>query len=273
MRRLAPQFATITVATVLVLAGATTSGGQAPSAGGAHLMTVPTTPEATAALERSTARVVARYAAFTLVEATGGDVDRLRRAGADRRDDMREVRLARGTIDPNRERRSLAGKGRAARGGPPLGQFVGPVKERWLELLRGAGVRVVGYQAQNAYLVHGGARELDAVAELVGSDPAVRAAVPVQPADKAEGNVLEPGPRRVAIQTIAGDVGAEARERADGAGRTLRGESGVPGLRTQYLEIDGSEAAALARDAGVVAIEPYVEPRLLDERAAQIVAA
>jgi hypothetical protein len=61
-----------------------------------HLLLVPDTPEGTAALGRSDARTVARYHSFSLVEAAGDDVGRLRRAGADRRDDMRTVATAAG---------------------------------------------------------------------------------------------------------------------------------------------------------------------------------
>ena len=43
-------------------------------------------------------------------------------------------------------------------------------------------------------------------------------------------------------------------------------------LHTQYLRLSSVEVADLARDPAVVAIEPYAEPGLADERAAQIVA-
>jgi hypothetical protein len=70
--------------------GGTLAGAQSPPGGDRpHLLVVPNEPEGEAALARSDARVIARYGEFTLVEAAGGDDARLRRAGADRRDDMR----------------------------------------------------------------------------------------------------------------------------------------------------------------------------------------
>ena len=75
-----------------------------------HLLVVPTDPAGEAALASTDARLVARYGAFSLVEAGGADDVRLRRAGADRRDDMRRVRTAAGGLDPKTERASLAGK-------------------------------------------------------------------------------------------------------------------------------------------------------------------
>jgi len=259
-------------ALAILFAAAAAGGSRSQPDTGAHLMIVPRTPEGIGALARSAARVAARYDAFALVEASGEDVDRLRRAGADRRDDMREVRLARGAFDPASERRSLAAKGHARpAGGLALVQFVGPVKERWLELLRQTGVRIVTYQAQNAYVVHGSGAQLEAVARLVGRDPAVRAAVALGAPDKVEGDAAAPGRRPVTLITVTGEAGADARAQARRAGRELRGESTVGQLRAQYVELDGVRVSSLARDPGVVAVESYVEPELRDERAAQIV--
>jgi subtilisin-like proprotein convertase family protein len=257
-----------------LIAGGAVAGAQRPRAdGGPQLLVVPHTPEGQSALERSDARAIARYQSFTLVDAAGHDAERLRQAGADRRDDMREVRLGARDVDPAR-RRSLAAKGTPRRGRAPglaLVQFVGPVKPSWLERLRGIGVRVVNYAAQNGYVVHGDGPALDELAALVGRDPAVRAIVPLEPEDKAEGGVLGEPHARVAIQTLAGDDGAGPRGRVARAGRELREPESAVGLRTQFVEMDGASLRSLARDPGVIAIEPYGFPRLLDERAAQIV--
>ena len=73
-----------------------------------------------------------------LVEAEGGDEERLRRAGAERRDDMLTVETAAGAIDPAADRTSLA-----AKEGPDrdevlaVVQFIGPPKDAWLERLFG----------------------------------------------------------------------------------------------------------------------------------------
>jgi subtilisin-like proprotein convertase family protein len=257
-----------------LIAGAAVAAAQQPRGDdGRHLLVVPHTPEGEGVLERSAARVIARYRSFTLVEAAEEDTERLRQAGADRRDDMREVRLGERDVDPAR-RRSLAAKGTPRSGrvqGLALVQFVGPVKPSWLERMLGTGVRVVHYAAQNAYVVHGDGQALDELAGLVGTDPAVRAIVPLEPEDKAESGVLEEPRARVAIQTLAGDDGAGPRGRVARAGRELREPESAVGLRTQFVEIDGASLRSLARDPGVIAIEPYGFPHLLDERAAQIV--
>ena len=105
-----------------------------------HLLLVPDTPRADAALDASSARTVASYDAFTLVEARGEDDADLRAAGADRRDDMRRVSLPGGDLDPLRGRDSLAAKGSAEPDEAlAVVQFAGPVKDAWLARLRASG--------------------------------------------------------------------------------------------------------------------------------------
>jgi subtilisin-like proprotein convertase family protein len=256
------------------LTGGALAGAQSQAPRGeahAHLLVVPASPEGEAALARTDARLIARYGAFSLVEAAGADDERLRRAGADRRDDMRTVRTAAGRLDPKSARRSLAAKEAPGRDEVlALVQFVGPPKDAWIERLRSTGVRVVSYQAENSYVVHASGEEVDRLAALLGSYAPVRAVGVLTAADKLEGEGSPSG--RYAVQTLAGAEGGEARADASAAGRRVSRSVGLGGLRTQYLVLSYSEAAELARDPAVVAIEPYAEPQLADERGAQIVA-
>jgi subtilisin-like proprotein convertase family protein len=256
------------------VAGGTLAGAQSsPADDRPHLLVVPHTPEGEAALDRSDARVVARYDEFTLVEAVGGDDTRLRGAGADRRDDMREVSLPAAEFDPRSQRASLAAKGTPDPAETlAVVQFVGPVKDAWLGRLEHTGAQVVQYASQNAYLVHAAGGEVDRLAGLVGTDAAVRAVTPVAADDKVGEQLTSGGPRTMAVQTIAGDAGTGARREAAAAGPRVRAETSVGELRTQFVRIDGAAAAALAEDPGVVSITPWSPPRLLDERAAQVVA-
>jgi subtilisin-like proprotein convertase family protein len=237
-----------------------------------HLLLVPDTARADAALAASSARTVARYEAFTLVEAHGDDETALRAAGADRRDDMQRVSLPGGNLDPLRARDSLA-----ARGAPDLDetlaliQFAGPVKDAWLEHLHASGVRIVQYVPQNGYLVHASGAEVERLAGLVGTVSAVRAVTRVTAADKLS-EELGPGTRKVAVQTLSGADGVGARRAAAAVGPSVRGSSSAVGLSTQYLTLSAAEREALAADPAVVSISPYSAPRLLDERSAQIVA-
>ncbi len=177
--------------------------------------------------------------------------------------------LAGGQVDPA-QRPSLAAKDAPDRGEAlVLVQFVGPVKDEWLAKLRATGATVLGYAAQNGYIVHAAGDALDRVTELVGSYPAVRAATALRPADKVERGA-ESG--RVAVQTVAGAPGADARAEAAGDGPTLGPGLSAVHVRTQFLDLTAAEVANLAADPAVVAIEPAGVPKLHDERAAQIVA-
>jgi subtilisin-like proprotein convertase family protein len=268
------RFVSLVITTGLLagLTGMALAPAQAPAPDTRpHILLVPDEPKAESVLSGSDARVVARYSDFSLVEAVGEDDRRLRDAGAARRDDMRRVRLGGGTVDPLVGRASLASKGPDP-GGEELVllQFVGPVKHAWLERLRETGGWVVGYAAQNAYIVHARGRAVDRLAGLVGTDTAVRAVVPVQAGDKFPGS---PPAGPVAVQTVAGERGEAARDRARALGPSLQGESQVAGVTTQVLRLDGDEVEELATDPGVLFVEPWSEPELLDERASQIAAA
>jgi subtilisin-like proprotein convertase family protein len=236
-----------------------------------HLLLVPSDAEGTAALARTDARVIAKYESFSLVEAQGGDEERLRRAGADRRDDMRRVRLGDDTVDPLVDRASLASKAAdPAKEELVLVQFVGPVKDAWLERLHDTGGRVVGYAAQNAYVVHARGRAVQSVADLVGTDSSVRAAVSVEARDKFAGR---PPAGPLAVQSVAGEPGRDARERARSLGPSLQGDSQVGGVTTQFLTLERDEVAELANDPAVLSVEAWAPPEPLDERASQIAAA
>ena len=213
--------------------------------------------------------MVARYSDFTLVEAAGEDDELLRAAGAGGRDDMRSVELAGGPVDPA-ARPSLAGKDAPQRGEAlVLVQFVGPVKEEWLAKLRETGATVLGYAAQNGYIVHAAGDALDRVSELVGAYPAVRAATALRAKDKVERGA---GSGRVAVQTVAGGPGEDARHEAGAAGDEIAPPLSAARVRTQFLDLSAAEVSSLAADPSVVAIEPAGVPELHDERGAQIVA-
>ena len=254
-----------------LIGGALADAQSDPPDTASHLLVVPDTAEGEAALALTDARVVASYESFALVEAAGADDQRLRRAGADRRDDMRTVRTAAGTIDPKRARSSLAGKDAPERDEVlALVQFIGPPKDAWLERLRETGARIVIYQPENSYVVHASGDEVDRVAALVGSYPPVRAVAVLTERDKLEAPSSPTG--WYAVQTVSGSEGESAREAASDAGTQVSRAVSAGTLHTQYLQLTAVEASELARDPAVVALEPYAEPGLADERAAQIVA-
>ena len=253
--------AIVALALTGAVAGATIAPAQpAPPDTEPHLLLVPDTPEGTAALARTDARTVARYESFSLVEAAGEDVRRLRSAGADRRDDMRTVATAAGAIDPTVDRASLAAKDAPDRERTlALVQFTGPPKDAWLERL--AHRRPAG--------------RLPAGERL----PRPRARGRRRPARR---------PRR-----HAGGARREHRHRGRQALRRARARRGL--FAVTAVEGDHGDSTAPAGDGrraaneyldalapprprpwrptrGVVAIQAHTEPELHDERGAQIVA-
>ena len=239
---------------------------------GTHVLVVHESPEQAAALSASQARLVERYETFAVVEASGDDAEALVEAGADLRDDMRELTVGGRTFDPATERAPLLAKAsEPGAAGLALVQFVGPIKDAWLARLQKTGVRIVTYMAQNGYLVHGSAAQLGAVGELVGADPAVRAVVPYTADDKVAAGVGS-GSERLAVQTLSGGDGSDTRSKLDALGRETGDLAAVGPFRTQFLRIDAGDAAELATDPGVIAVLPDPKPELLDERQSQILA-
>ncbi len=239
---------------------------------------VPTTASGRQALTASDARVIARYRSFTLVEGETSDSGQLRRAGATERDDMRKVLMGGAAVDPSTDREPLATKGstdglKRAGAGLVLVQLVGPVQDEWLGALKETGATVVTYMAENAYLVYAsdGKQQL-ALARFGARNPAVRAVTRYKDSDKFTTAPPMAGSADVAVQTVRGAEGADARHATALAGEERRGLTRVAGFATQYVRLTAGEISNLSRDPAVVAILPDRRPKLLDERAAQIVA-
>ena len=265
-------FAAVTVLALLTagqssLASTPDKSSDLRSLPGRHLYLVPANAKGDAAVELTGASVIARYDTFSLVSADGSANPALLEAGADLRDDMRSVGVADGEVDPAAAPTLDA----AGRESLSIVQFVGPVKGAWLDRIQKTGATVVTYMAQNAYLVHAEADQSAAVSALAGDD-AVRAVTPFTAADKTDPGVPGSGTVKVTVQTLAGPAGAAAR-RVLAEGKPLEGDAAYDATVTTSVAIDSDRIPSLAADPAVVDIEPWVAPQLLDERAAQIVAA
>ncbi|HEX8855244.1 MAG TPA: hypothetical protein VF752_06550, partial [Thermoleophilaceae bacterium] len=265
------RFAAALAGAAVVVTTAVAMGAAPPSNAPVQLLLVPSTPHAQDALRGTSARVIARYGAFTLVQAQGEDADDLKRAGAERRDDLQRVTLNGRSIDPT-GRTSLAGKRRVDRSGLALLQFVGPVKDAWLDNVRATGVKVVTYMPEDSYLVHGSASSLEKLSDLLGSDPAVRAVMPLARTDKLGKGLRSRGRQMAAVQTVAGSTGTAARRAVRRAGTELRQGPAISGTVSQVVTADAAKLSALASNPAVVAVQPYKSPKLMDERSTQIMA-
>ena len=206
--------------------------------------------------------VVASYPGFVLAGAPQSAADAMRAAGAVRRDDMRRVALQGRTVDPAREPRPADGPARLL-----VVQFVGPVKDAWLDALRATGARVVSYMAQNAYLVY--ARP----ARLANPGAEVRGVFALQAGDKVAPEVAHGEGVRAQVQTLSGAAGEGVRARLRATATRLRPALRIGPYVTQFVQAPRAALDRLAADAGVVAIEGDGELRAEDESQAQVLAA
>lgn len=166
-----------------------------------------------------------------------------------------------------------------------LVQFVGPVKQEWLDSLRSNGLEPIAYVPNNAYLVRGkraaterlirAASEGDSFIQWEG---AFLDEYKVHPALVEALNNPGAGELTVAIQIAreAGQSGAGAngdvKRVKELASATLTDAYDVLGFTNLRLRVKASELGRLASLGNVVNIEPWAEPQLHDERSSQIIA-
>ncbi len=274
------RFAVVSAIALTICAG---PGREAKAADGGptkwRLLTVPASPQASVLVRSNGVRVIARYDSFTLVEASGAAVKRLLAAGGEFRDDMRRVRIGGHTFDPAAATTYLTARtGEAPRmatkggSGMVVVHFVGPLKPEWLEAIQSTGVELVNYMPQNAQLVAGDSSALAALSKLVEGSGYVRAVVPYGAMFKLRAGIAKSGVAQVVISTAAGKAGASARAEIARLSSARGDQIPTGGTMQQRVTVDAGRITDLAELGGVVAIEPFVEPKLHDERSGIILA-
>jgi hypothetical protein len=162
-------------------------------------------------------------------------------------------------------------------------QFVGPIKPEWLELLTGAGLRIVGYLPANAYVVWGDTAALGRLDSLVVASAVIQWTGPYQSAyrlapDLAARALSAPSgaPTQwvdVTVQLYAGaDIVAELARLRSFGGQVYRGPSTLLDFTNISLQLPADQLNAAAADPVVFNVESYVPPQRLDEVQDQIVA-
>jgi hypothetical protein len=164
-----------------------------------------------------------------------------------------------------------------------LVQFAGPVQPAWRESLTAAGVQIVTYIPQNAYLVYGDAKAIAQVQQLAATAPHIQwdgaylddykihpAARPVV----AKGNALQSATNEYAIQLVAD---AEANTNTLQLLDRLRGEpikqqQTVLNYLNVVVSLSTNDVPVVAARPDVISIQPYVSRRKFCERQDQIIA-
>jgi hypothetical protein len=232
------------------------------------------------------ATLVADYGAFQLLEADPAGVAPLIQAGrAEARDEEDLVLLNTRPLDTRGdEARDLT----AAR--PPvesfagrrlhLVQFAGPVKPEWYAALAATGAEVVTYIPHNTYLVYGDEESLGRVRAL---GPFMQWEGPLRTEDKVHplarraggaGRADGAGNDLHAVQLVVDPAANEATSRVLDTLRlgAVRSRFRVLQYENVIVRLDPGQLAALAERPDVVSIQPYVVPRMRDEKQGQIVA-
>jgi hypothetical protein len=171
-----------------------------------------------------------------------------------------------------------------SRGGSPnkglyVVQFVGPIKDTWLNTLKSTGARVVSYVANNAYVVYCDARSAALVSRLQDEEPSVQWVGDYEPAYKlapplaAARTMGDAASVMVTVQLLE-DVEESAQQAFNlrSYSRQLISEMRVMNYRNITAVIPASQLTKLAASDSVFAIEPKTERRRLDEAQGQIVA-
>jgi hypothetical protein len=170
-----------------------------------------------------------------------------------------------------------------SRGGSPtkglyIVQFVGPIKDAWLNNLKSTGADVVSYVSNNAYVVRCDARSAALVSRMKDQDPNVQWVGDYQPAFKMAPEMAAARAKgdssfvQVTVQVLGGPDGDEVADNLRNNSRQFINETRVMNYRNITVIIPASQLTALANNDGVFAIEPFTQRRRLDEAQGQIVA-
>jgi hypothetical protein len=195
--------------------------------------------------------------------------------------DTRRPQEAESRIEPALRRDELAHartEGRPVRDGLYLVQLVGPVRDEWLADLAAAGLEIVSYVPENAYVVRARGPAAAELAVLTDRHDYVQYAGDFHPAYRLSGSLhaalasgaggtVDVTAQVVEGPTIDADL-ADLRSRAIVAGP----EHALLGLRDVELTVDRARLAELATREYVFHIEQRMPRVRLDEVQGQIVA-
>jgi subtilase family protein len=181
--------------------------------------------------------------------------------------DLRQTRMA-----------EAIATGGAPDGGLYIVQFIGPIKDGWLEILKRAGAEIINYIPNNAYVVRTDARAAAAIQQLkdrysfvqwVGDyQGAFRLAPELRAAhDKSSQQFI-----KVTVQVIESPEGEQTVANLKRNSQQFFSESRVMSYHNVTVTIPISQLSALANDDNVFAIELATERVRHDEAQGQIVA-
>jgi subtilisin-like proprotein convertase family protein len=240
---------------------------------------------AVADLTRRGGLLLVDYGAFALWRIPETEATAAARANASVsvKDDFDTIGLRGGAIDTRGTPPAApAGLAQAKSNGPQLWliQFIGPIKEAWLDDLRANGLQIVWYMPQNAYVVWGDGVAIDTLTRAAQKSPVIQFTGAYHPAYRLAPPLQQAARTRAAADTVSVTVQfyttrntSQSVAALRALGGTIRRElSTVETLTSLSLDVPIGQIVAIANWPDVFNVEPYVAPRKRDEAQGQIVA-
>ena len=225
-----------------------------------------------------------KYGAYSLVEVSDTELNSLDDATLERahlRDDLNLVMLKRGQLDTTglapiiaTDLRQPETTTRALH----LVQLFGPPTPESLRALTNTGARVVGYVPNNTYLLwttRSERQHLHAMRQSADGSNVVQWDGPYHPAYKIDSHIKLDSVEQISASVQLVDTPESTDTLAlvkSVANKVLMGEFRTSGTVHIKIQIESYKLKDLAKVADVVAIEPWSQMHLMDERANQIVA-
>jgi hypothetical protein len=239
--------------------------------------------DALRAVQAAGGMFVTDYGSFSLWRV--GDtpsLNALNRPGLEYRDDFDQIPLRGGVI------RTGAGLATLAAVPPSLSQarisapqfwmvqFVGPVKGEWLTTLQQIGLTVVSYMPNNAYVVWGDGKALQALDTLAAQQSFIQWTGAYHPAYRLAPSLQASQPITwvdVTVQFYRTDATDRSLNDLLAFGGAVRKErEDVLDFTNITLQLPSDELAKVASWPNVFNVEPWVAPKKMDEAQGQILA-
>ena len=253
------------------------------SPGDLHKVSVSGSPQMVQALKANGGRVIADYGSFVLLEVNDAVADGLANSTeAQIVDENNLVLLNAGAIDTKNEKSTASASPEKSGKQMRLVQFAGPIRPEWYRALVATGVHVVTYIPNNAYLVYGTAKTLQAVHTLASNksiaqwegdytathrlDPAVTAASSGQ---ARQPNLSSKGNEQFTIQMVedkaenASTLALIDRYKAE---PIIKQDSMLGYLNVRVAIPRDAVIRQIAERGDVVSIQPWITPQKRDER-------
>ena len=233
------------------------------------------------AMHDAGARLLVDYGAFALWEAPSAGAPGISALSARASTELTTIPLRGGqAIDTSATGPSAALSAQRPKPALWLVQFIGPIKDEWLDQLNAAGLRIVQYTPNNAYVVWGDAAALARLDRWNASTGVVQWTGPyrseyrVAPAlaPLAASGAAEPVDVTVQLDALAAETTGHVAALQALAEAVIRPPSTVAGLTAVTVRLPAARVNEVAAWADVYNVEPYHPPVRLDEVQGQIVA-